>query len=87
LWDSQTQAKVVSSRGRRTPTAAIRSLGRTEKEQQKTRVAAHHKGARNDKQGYAKELKKQIAINIDSDTIDYFKEQASHHRHSLSNAD
>ena len=32
--------------------AAIRSLGRTEKEQQKTWIAAHHKGARNDRQGY-----------------------------------
>lgn len=26
---------------------------------------------------YAKKLKKQITINIDSDTIDYFKEQSS----------
>ena len=41
--------KALSSRGRRTPTAAIRSLGRTEKKQQKTRIAAHHKGARNDR--------------------------------------
>ena len=32
--------------------AAIRSLGRTQKEQQKTRIAAHHKGARNDRPGY-----------------------------------
>ena len=29
------------------------------------------------KNPYAKKLKKQITINIDSDTIDYFKEQAS----------
>ena len=27
------------------------------------------------KNPYAKELKKQITINIDSNTIDYFKEQ------------
>ncbi len=29
------------------------------------------------KNPYAKKLKKQITINIDSETIDYFKEQAS----------
>ena len=29
------------------------------------------------KNPYAKKLKKQITINIDSDTIDYFKEQAN----------
>ena len=29
------------------------------------------------KNPYAKKLKKQITINIDSDTIDYFKEQAT----------
>lgn len=29
------------------------------------------------KNPYAKRLKKQITINIDSDTVDYFKEQAS----------
>ena len=28
------------------------------------------------KNPYAKKLKKQITINIDSDTVDYFKEQA-----------
>ena len=28
------------------------------------------------KNPYAKKLKKQITINIDSDVIDYFKEQA-----------
>ena len=28
------------------------------------------------KNPYAKKLKKQITINIDADTIDYFKEQA-----------
>ena len=28
------------------------------------------------KNPYAKKLKKQITINIDSDTIDYFKKQA-----------
>ena len=28
------------------------------------------------KNPYAKKLKKQITINIDSDTIDYFKEQS-----------
>ena len=28
------------------------------------------------KNPYAKQLKKQITINIDSDTIDYFKEQS-----------
>lgn len=29
------------------------------------------------KNPYTKKLKKQITINIDSDTIDYFKEQSS----------
>ena len=29
------------------------------------------------KNPYAKKLKKQITINIDSDTIEYFKEQSS----------
>lgn len=30
------------------------------------------------KNPYAKKLKKQITINIDSDTIDYFKGQSEH---------
>jgi len=30
------------------------------------------------KNPYVKKLKKQITINIDNDTIDYFKEQADH---------
>lgn len=39
------------------------------------------------KNPYAKALKKQITINIDSNTIDYFKEQSEAVGNSVSDAD